>query len=174
MMNLKNKVFTTLLTLSLSALSQAGNFQEIKSLSKEESQIPVTRVQKQFVLQEQAQDIPRISMTLVDNGGSTDVSPWHSVYLSFFQDGEMNNVHASFYLTNNFKLVDFSHVAGKSLTLKIIGDTPNDFGNPNSPVKTITFYYQHFLKEFSKKAIQAQNSGEWGDTWIEGFIQMDY
>ena len=79
-MNLKKLVIA--IAVIFSSQSFAHHSESIRSLSQEDSSMNLAQVQKQFVLKTPTEmGDTRISLLVMDMGGSTDVSPNLGLYL---------------------------------------------------------------------------------------------
>jgi hypothetical protein len=93
----------SLLTAALIVLSTSVSAEAIKSTASAE--INISRVERAISLDAKN---GRISLVEVDNGGSTDISSMivpSQLLLTYFADGEMNNVYATFDLGGIVTLV---------------------------------------------------------------------
>ncbi len=140
---------------------------DVANLSSEEAQIEMARAQNVFTLKKpDEKNNTRINLLVIDNGGSTDVSPTISLYLTFWKDGEMGDATSSFLIAPSFSLVDFSHKNGK-LTLKL-----KQLGEKGFVTETVQVDYADFAKHFEKEADSVES--EFGVELVEGKIKSDY
>ncbi len=162
-MNLKKLVIA--IAVIFSSQSFAHHSESIRSLSQEDSSMNLAQVQKQFVLKTPTEmGDTRISLLVMDMGGSTDVSPNLGLYLIYFQDGEESNASAVFPLGYTFQLTDFSDNGGKGhleMKLKQLGDNGWEYEN-------VVIDYEKFNSVFEAAAESVEVP--FYDEWVDGTI----
>jgi hypothetical protein len=159
----------TLLVLATLLLNSAlyASMEDVQNLSKDEAQMEMARAQAIFTLKKpDAKNNTRINLLVVDNGGSTDVSPNISLYLTFWKDGEMGDATASFALSRSFKLVDYSYQNAK-LVLKL-----RQYKGSGFVTETVNVDFSSFTKHFEKEALSVEE--EFGVEFVQGTIKSDY
>lgn len=75
---------------------------EVYGLTESEAQLNISAIQEQITLVESQKgdsDL-RVSLVVVDNGGSTDVSPRASLYLTTFNESEMRGAGSAHMITH--------------------------------------------------------------------------
>lgn len=162
-MNLKKLTFTLAMALSTSVFAQ--NTHQNHSLNREDAMINVSQIQKQFTLKKPTEDSPtRISLVVVDLGGSTDMSAKMALYLTFHQDGEQSNADSAFFVGVTFQLIDFEDNGNGLLEMK-----SKDFNSQGRFVtQTITIDYKDFSKKFEEEAATLEE--EFVDEWVNGTV----
>ena len=87
--------------------------------SDRQAMVHVARVQK-FIPLEKVGAI-KVSVVMIDTGGSTDVSPTHKLYFTLYKRGEMFSTDASFYLGYFFGLKSARKISNGIYELTVDG-----------------------------------------------------
>jgi len=110
----------------------AGN---IPGLSREEGRLDLNRVQKQITLVESEKygeshgtTTLRVGLVMLDNGGSTDVSPKATLYLSTFNESEEYEAGSLHKISHLNELISAERVAAGVYDV-IVKRYANDFGS---------------------------------------------
>jgi hypothetical protein len=165
----KEEKMKTLLVLATLLLNSAlyASMKDVQNLSKEEAQMDMARAQSILTLKKpDAKNNTRINLLVIDNGGSTDVSPTIALYLTFWKDGEMGDATTSFLIAPSFSLVDYTYKNGK-LVLKL-----KQLGEKGFVTETVNVDFSAFAKHFEKEALSVEE--EFGVEQVQGTIKSDY
>lgn len=140
-----------MLVVSLMSFNAFAASSKIVSMSEKDAAIDVDRVVSATLLDQKPNKGITVRAVVLENGGSTDVSPSKHLFLTYFHKGEQTNVHTVFDLGSFYEVKKIKHSGTNIYNIQVVDMVPSGDGEKLSPVNLTIDSSQMFTDDQNLK-----------------------